>query len=109
MTALLVALGAAIGAPVRFVVGHLLDHHRFAVGTLLVNVAGSTLLGLFVGWSVGGEALALLGVGFCGALTTYSAFAVRAREQGWVLGGLYAVLTIALSLAGCAVGFALGS
>ncbi len=66
MTALLVALGAAVGAPVRFAVGHLLDDHRFAVGTLLVNVAGSTLLGLFVGWRIGGDALALLGIGFCG-------------------------------------------
>ncbi len=109
MTALLVALGAAIGAPVRFVIGHLLDHHRFAVGTLLVNVAGSTLLGLFAGWSLGGEALALLGVGFCGGLTTYSAFAVRTSEKGWARGGLYAVLTIALSLTGCAIGFALGN
>ncbi len=109
MTALLVALGAAVGAPLRFVVGHLLDHRRFAVGTLLANVVGSTLLGVFAAWSVTGDALALLGVGFCGGLTTYSAFAVRTSELGWARGAVYAGLTIVLSLVGCAAGYWLGS
>ena len=44
MTVLLVALGAAVGAPLRYVAGHLLDV-RFPWGTVLVNVAGSFLLG----------------------------------------------------------------
>jgi CrcB protein len=109
VTALLVALGAAVGAPLRLLVGHLLDHRRFAVGTLLVNVVGSTLLGLFAAWSLSDHALALLGTGFCGGLTTYSAFAVRAHELGWRRGTVYAALTIALSVVGCAAGFALGS
>lgn len=109
MTALLVALGAAVGAPLRFLVGHLLDHRRFAVGTLLVNVVGSTLLGLFAAWSLTGHALALLGTGFCGGLTTYSAFAVRTHELGWARGAVYAGLTVVLSLAGCMAGFVLGS
>jgi CrcB protein len=109
VTALLVALGAAVGAPLRLLLGHLLDHRRFAVGTLLVNVVGSTLLGLFVAWSLSDHQLALLGTGFCGGLTTYSAFAVRTHELGWARGAVYAVLTIALSLAGCAGGFVVGS
>ena len=109
MTALLVALGAAVGAPTRFLVGHLLDHHRFAFGTLLVNIVGSTLLGAFAGWGMTGHDLALLGVGFCGGLTTYSAFAVRTHEKGWARGSLYAALTVMLSLAGCVLGFALTS
>jgi fluoride exporter len=109
VTALLVAVGAALGAPTRFLVGHFLDHHRFAVGTLLVNVVGSTLLGLFAGWGLAGHGLALLGVGFCGGLTTYSAFAVRTHQKGWVLGTTYASVTILLSLAGSVVGFALVS
>ncbi len=108
MTLLLVALGAAVGAPLRFVTGHLLDHHRFAWGTLLVNVVGSTLLGLFSGWGLDGHPSALLGVGFCGGLTTYSAFAVRTHEAGWARGSAYVVATLVLSLGGCALGFALG-
>ena len=46
-------------------------------GTLLVNVAGSFLIGLFSALSLSGHAIALLGTGFCGGLTTYSAFATQ--------------------------------
>lgn len=110
MTVLLVALGAAMGAPLRFWVGHHLDHHDgFPAGTLLVNVVGSTLLGALTALSLSGSLLALLGVGFCGGLTTYSAFAVRTHERGWSRGSQYAVLTLALSLGGCAAGFALAA
>ena len=48
MTWLLVALGAAVGAPLRYVAGHLLDG-RFHRGTILVNWVGSLLLGWFSG------------------------------------------------------------
>ena len=81
MTPLLVAVGAAIGATLRFHVAHRLDG-RFPRGTLLVNVAGSFVLGLLVGAGVSADGLALLGTGFCGGLTTYSAFAVQTRDQG---------------------------
>jgi CrcB protein len=90
MTPLLVALGAAAGATLRFLAAHLVDHRldggRFPAGTLLVNVIGSTLLGVFSAWSLSGHLTALLGVGFCGGLTTYSAFAVRTHEAGWARG-----------------------
>ena len=110
MTLLLVALGAAVGAPLRFWVGHHLDRHDgFPAGTLAVNVAGSTLLGALTALSLSGSLLALLGAGFCGGLTTYSAFAVRTYERGWSGGLRYALLTLALSLAGCLAGFALGA
>lgn len=108
MTALLVALGAAVGAPIRLWAGHLLDR-RFPLGTLLVNVAGSTLLGYFAGLSLSGSALAFLGTGLCGGMTTYSAFAVKTQEAGWRAGSVYAAATIALSLGGCALGFAVGA
>ena len=76
MTALLVALGAAVGAPLRYLAGHWLDR-RLHWGTLLVNLVGSAMLGALVGAAVDGHWLALLGTGFCGGLTTYSAFAVQ--------------------------------
>jgi CrcB protein len=106
VSALLVALGALVGAPLRFLVSSWLDH-EWPHGTLLVNVAGSFILGLCSGWSIDGEALALVGVGFCGALTTYSAFAVQTAELGRRRGTAYAVLTLGLSLGGCALGFVL--
>ena len=48
MTWLFVALGAAVGAPLRYVAGHLLDG-RIHRGTILVNWVGSLLLGFFSG------------------------------------------------------------
>ena len=113
MTGLLVALGAALGAMTRFWVGHHLDggHHlegRTPWGTLLANVAGSFVLGVVVGADPSPEGLALLGTGFCGGLTTYSAFAVQTRDQGASRGAVYAAVTIVLALAACALGFAVG-
>ena len=108
MTLLLVALGAALGAPTRYVVAHLLDG-RLHVGTILVNVTGSFLLGLFSGLALTGSAIAFLGTGFCGALTTYSAFAVQSHAQGWRLGAMNVALTVVPALVLCGLGFWLGA
>ncbi|MBF4768811.1 CrcB family protein [Nocardioides agariphilus] len=110
MTPLLVALGAAVGATSRFLAAHYLDR-RTPWGTLLVNVAGSFVLGVLFGAGVSAHALALLGTGLCGGLTTYSAFAVQTRDQarrGLAIGAAYGGATIVASLAACACGFALG-
>lgn len=107
MTALLVALGAAAGAPLRYALAHTLDA-RWPVGTLAVNTVGSGLIGLFAALSLGGDAWALLATGFCGGLTSYSAFAVQAVERGPRLGAAYAAATVLLALAACAAGFGVG-
>ena len=106
MTALLVAVGGAVGATLRFLVGHHLDHD-LPLGTFLVNVVGSFLLGLFTAFSLDEQLLALLGTGFCGGLTTYSAFAVQthALERR---GALYAALTVLVALSACGLGFWVG-
>lgn len=108
MTLLLVALGAALGAPVRYVTAHLLDG-RLSRGTILVNVVGSFLLGLFSGMALTGGTIALLGTGFCGALTTYSAFVVQTHDHGRRAGAWNVLLTVVPALALCAVGFWLGA
>ena len=95
---LLVALGAAVGAPLRLLVGHHLDRdlpRRLPLGTLTVNLVGSLVLGALVGAAVDGHAMALLGTGFCGGLTTYSAFAVQSVAAGRRRGAAYVVLTVA--------------
>jgi CrcB protein len=104
VTALLVAAGAAIGAPLRFVIASRFDG-RLPWGTFAVNVAGSFLLGLLSAMALDGHAAALLGTGFCGGFTTYSAFAVQTHGLGRWLGAAYAAATIAVSLAACALGF----
>ncbi|QIX25449.1 hypothetical protein ncot_01740 [Nocardioides sp. JQ2195] len=106
MTPLLVALGAAVGAPLRFVAGHFLDRDH-PNGTLVVNVVGSFLLGLLSSLALSGHEMALLGVGFCGGLTTYSSFAVQADRLGARRGTTYVVVTITLSLTACALGWLL--
>lgn len=109
MTAVLVAVGAGLGAALRYVVSTLLDppteRRGLPVGTLLVNAVGSTLLGGFAALSLSGHAWAFAATGFCGGLTTYSSFAVQTYELGWRRGSAYSLITIALSLAGCALGF----
>jgi CrcB protein len=104
VTALLVALGAAVGAPLRFVIAVRLDG-RLPWGTFTVNVTGSFLLGLLSAASLSSNELALLGVGFCGGFTTYSAFSVQSHALGARLGAAYAAATIAISVAACALGF----
>lgn len=108
MTVLLVALGGGVGAALRYAAGHFLDGalHR---GTLLANVVGSTLLGALSALALSGSVWALLGVGFCGGLTTFSSFAVQAHERGRRVGTAYAVLTVGLSLAGAFLGFLLAT
>jgi CrcB protein len=106
VTGLLVALGAAVGAALRFVVASRLDEPKgFPWGTLVVNVVGSALLGTFSAMALSGHATALVGTGFCGGFTTYSAFAVQTHGLGARRGAAYAVGTIAISLFACALGF----
>ena len=104
MTWLLVALGAAVGAPLRYLAGHLVDG-ALPGGTILVNLIGSFLLGTFSGLGLDGDAWALLGTGFCGALTTYSSFVVQAHDRGPRLGTLTVLLTVVPALLLCALGF----
>lgn len=106
MTVVYVALGAAVGAVVRYVLGHVLDE-RVPWGTILVNVTGSFVLGALSGAALSQDTMALLGVGFCGALTTYSAFVVQTHDRGPRLGTVNVLLTVPFALAACALGFTL--
>jgi CrcB protein len=109
VTPVLVALGAAVGAPLRYWLAQRLDREGVPLGIWLANVVGSTLLGLLVAVGTDGRALALLGVGFCGAFTTYSTFAVQTVGLGTRRGTAYALATVAGTLAGCALGYAVGA
>ena len=113
MTVLLVALGAAVGAPLRYLTDRALRSRAdFPLGTLAVNVAGSLLLGVLVGLPVPPPWSALLGTGFCGALTTYSTFSsetltlARSGARGRAV--LYVAVSIAAGLAAAVAGRFLG-
>jgi CrcB protein len=104
--ALWVALGASVGAPLRFALGRRFDG-ALPWGTLAVNVAASLVLGMCVGWSVDGAAFALVGAGFCGGMSTYSSFAVQTRDLGRGGGTTYAALTLGLGLVAATLGYLL--
>ena len=104
----LVALGGGAGAALRHVLGHVGDRPgRLPWGTVAANLLGSFVLGLVVGAGPGAAARSLLALGFCGALTTYSAFAVQAVDLGVLRGAAYVAITVPTALAACALGFAL--
>ena len=81
-----VALGAAVGAPTRWYVDTWTQRQWapiFPWGTFGVNVVGSALLGFLVAsWSRDGAVATLVGVGFCGALTTFSSYAWESHRLG---------------------------
>jgi CrcB protein len=108
MTTLLVALGAAAGAPLRYLIGHALDR-AFPTGLLLVNTVGSGLFGLFAALSLGDAGWALLGTGFCGGFTSFSAFAVHTVERPARLATAYVLATTVLAVGACTIGWMVGA
>jgi CrcB protein len=112
MTVLLVALGAALGAPLRYLTDRAVRARTDSVfpwGTFTVNITGSALLGFLIALPAGGAVMAAAGTGFCGALTTYSSFAVQTCERGPRLGTATALLTVPPALVLCTAGFLLGA
>lgn len=108
MTALLVALGAAVGAPLRLVLSRALDG-RFPAGMLLVNTLGSGLFGVFAALSLGDHGWALLGTGLCGGFTSFSAFAAQSVERPAGIATAYVVATAVLSVGACGAGWGLAT
>jgi CrcB protein len=116
VTVLLVALGAAAGAPLRYLADRAIQSRHdslFPWGTFAVNVAGSLILGVVAGGALSGGATALLGTGFCGALTTYSTFGYEtvrlAEDRATQYALLNAGASVAAGLAAAAGGWALGT
>lgn len=99
-TVLLVALGAAVGAPLRYAVTQQLRERGATthLGTLVVNVLGSLVLGMLLGGGVEGNALALVGTGFCGALTTMSTLALEVWDGIFERRTRHAMATLVLHL-----------
>ncbi|MFF4898092.1 fluoride efflux transporter CrcB [Streptomyces sp. NPDC001068] len=124
MRFVIVALGGAVGAPLRYLIDRAVQRRLgtgFPWGTFAANITGSVILGVLTGATLAGSASQdvqlLLGTGFCGALTTYSTFSydtLRLAEAGLrflavvnvvvsVLAGLGAVF-VGLALAGTVTG-----
>ncbi|HEX2301708.1 MAG TPA: fluoride efflux transporter CrcB [Pseudonocardiaceae bacterium] len=118
MLVALVAVGAAVGAPLRYLADRAVQARHdtvFPWGTLTVNVVGSFILGALTAVSTRLDPVlaAALGAGFCGALTTYSTFGYETVRLLQARPRFYAVANVLASVfagVGAAViGFALGA
>jgi CrcB protein len=115
-----VALGSAMGGVARYLLGGLFQRTTegtFPIGTLVVNVTGSFLLGLLYRYATDSAAItpeirAMLTIGICGGYTTFSTFSyetVRLLEDGEITRALsYVGLSVVLSVGGAMLGIAAG-
>jgi CrcB protein len=113
---LLVVVGAAIGAPLRYATDRVVASRHttgFPWGTFTVNVVGSFVLGVVVGAAASPALTALVGTGFCGALTTYSTFGyetVQLAEGGSKLFAVFNALgSVFAGLGAAGLGLAVGA
>jgi len=120
MLVLMIALGGAAGAVARYGLSGWVQtalNTTFPMGTLVVNLLGSFLLGLSfplfesLAWSA--ETRTMVTMGFLGAFTTYSTFSYEAvvlLEGGeWARGGLYMGGSLLLGLASVVGGMIVAS
>ena len=113
---LLVGLGGAIGAMLRYGAGMSLGSlaNGFPASTFAVNLVGSIAMGLLIGVlakttpQYQNEIRLFLAVGIFGGFTTFSSFSLDAfslLERGdYLLAGLYILGSVALGIAGLAMG-----
>jgi CrcB protein len=113
--ALAIALGGAAGAGARWAVLTSVEPGRIPWSVLLVNVAGSLLLGVLLAEEQNHAHRRVLlhdggAIGFCGGLTTFSTFAMEvvdlARAGDSALAAAYAAMSLVAAVAGVLCGAA---
>ncbi|MEP6562925.1 MAG: CrcB family protein [Nakamurella sp.] len=115
-----VAAGGAVGAPLRYLTDRFVSSRADALfpwGTFTVNVLGSAILGMLAGALLVGAGTntlgLLLGVGVCGALSTYSTFSYETARLVQVRARWLALANVAGSicagLAAATLGYLIGS
>jgi fluoride exporter len=107
---LIIGSGSFLGGIARFLTTRYIQNHAmtaFPMGTLIVNITGCFLIGLFYGLSERGNLVSaewrmFLTVGFCGGFTTFSTFAneniALLREGDFFYFALYSALSVFLGL-----------
>ncbi|MDH5753090.1 MAG: fluoride efflux transporter CrcB [Deltaproteobacteria bacterium] len=120
MSYLAVAVGGALGAVLRYAVSGLVQGSGgdgFPLGTLVVNVAGSFIIGLALElgtdrFLISPEARLFITTGLCGGLTTFSTFSYETmrlvEEQQYTAAAGNIGLSLALCLGAVFLGFMAG-
>ncbi len=115
MTPVLVAVGGAAGSILRYLTDRRVQAWRdspFPFGTLTVNIVGSFILGFLSGWLLHGaepsSVRALVAVGFCGGLTTFSTFGYETVRLFLEKTRLYAVVNVLVTVVAGLTSGALG-
>ncbi|HOJ50737.1 MAG TPA: fluoride efflux transporter CrcB [Spirochaetota bacterium] len=122
MKALFVFLGGGVGALLRFSITTIFPTIEvkhffiFPVGTLLVNIIASFIIGLLVGFDfvnpMPSEYKLLIGTGICGGLSTFSTFAIEnlfmLSEKSYILFIFNLILNNFLTLLFAVLGYFLG-
>ena len=115
---LLVGLGGFVGSSLRYSLGLWISKFNegaFPLSTLSVNLVGSIILGILVGFGIKSDSSSymLLGIGVCGGFTTFSTFAldgVRLIEQNQFFHlSIYLIGSVILGLLCCLLGFWIGN
>lgn len=113
---LLAGLGGCIGSMMRYASWYLFRTHQFPSSTLLVNIAGSLLIGIVIGFSIKDVNFSqnwkiFLATGICGGFTTFSAFSIenlQMLQQGkYLLSLVYICSSIIFGIAAAWLGFKL--
>ena len=115
LSCLLVGLGGGLGAVARYLMGLIPVPVDFPAMTLLINVLGAAVIGgvsaLAGALPLDPRAVLFLKTGACGGVTTFSTFSLETvgllEERRYLAGGGYALLSVALCLAGVVLGRAL--
>ena len=115
-----VAVGGALGSVARYLLGAFIQDRvsiAFPLGTFVINVVGSFLLGLFVQLGLDTSAISpevrfFLTTGFCGGFTTFSTFSYETmklvEDAEYGTAGLYVASSVVISLIACALGMSAG-
>ena len=106
---LLIALGGALGAPLRYVINDLMKNSLFSMlptGIMLINFIGCFCIGIFMTQitDLKSDAYFFLGVGFLGSFTTMSAFSQQTIELLYNGKCINAIIYVVASIASCLIG-----
>lgn len=113
MQFLVVGLGGAVGAILRYALGLIPIHYTFPFMTFFINFSGAVIIGLVTGFAmsrneISNNQILFLKVGFCGGYTTFSSFSLEVLnliENDHIgLGLLYAAASVMTCVIGVYIG-----